>query len=105
MAGHPAQAGHRQLDVRSAEGNSGTHAVTFTVRTNRASTLPVTVFWDTTNGTALPGSDYDSRSGSVTIPAGSTTGTLKVWVHGDKVREFDEYFWVKLSIPAMPRSA
>ena len=91
-------------DVRSAEGNSGTHAVTFTVRTNRASTLPVTVYWQTANGTALAGSDYDSRSGSVTIPAGSTTATLKVWVHGDKVRESDGYFWVKLSAQPTRRS-
>jgi hypothetical protein len=87
-------------DVRSAEGSSGTHALTFTVRISRPSTLPVTVYWQTANGTALAGSDYDSRGGSVTIPAGSTTGTLKVWVRGDKVRESDEFFWVKLSSPS-----
>jgi hypothetical protein len=86
-------------DVSMTEGNSGNKAMTFTVRLSRASTLPVTVWWHTINGTAVAGSDYSNVSATLTLPAGATSRTVTVWVHGDRTREANEYLWVKLDMP------
>ncbi|MDX6228071.1 MAG: hypothetical protein QOI76_1461, partial [Frankiales bacterium] len=86
-------------DVSMTEGNSGNKAMTFTVRLSRASTLPVTVWWHTVNGTAVAGSDFTNASATLTFPAGTTSRTVTVWVHGDRTREANEYFWLKLDMP------
>src|SRR5262249_11741764 len=43
------------------------------------------------------GSDYAAGSGTLTIPAGSTSGTITVNVTGDVLYEVSETFSVKLS--------
>jgi hypothetical protein len=59
----------------------------------------VTVAYATSNGTATAGSDYQAASGTLTIPAGQTTGTITVPVNGDRLGEPDETFFVNLSAP------
>ncbi|MDX6200872.1 MAG: hypothetical protein QOJ83_372, partial [Frankiales bacterium] len=86
-------------DVWMTEGNSGDRAMTFTVRLSRASSLPVTVWWHTINGTAVAGSDFTNVSATLTFPAGTTSRTVTVWVHGDRTREANEYLWLKLATP------
>src|SRR5262249_27200098 len=86
-------------DVTTAEGNSGTHAVTFTVSLSAASGQTITVAYATVNGTATAGSDYQAASGWLTIPAGQTSGTITVWVNGDRLGEANETFAVNLSSP------
>lgn len=81
------------------EGNSGTRPLVFTVRLSRASTIPVTVRWHTANGTALAGSDYTAASGVLTFRPGQTTATLTVLVHGDRTKEPNETFHVRLTSP------
>ena len=61
------------------------------------SAQPVTVQYATANGTATAGSDYQARTGTLTIPAGQTTGTITVPVIGDRLPEPDETFVVNLS--------
>ena len=61
-------------DVTVTEGNTGTRAATFTVTLSAASGQPVTVAYATANGTATAGSDYQAASGTLTIPAGQTSG-------------------------------
>jgi hypothetical protein len=90
------------LDVSDAsvtEGNSGQKAMTFTVRLSRASTLPVTVWWHTLNGTAVAGSDYANVSATLTIPAGTTSRAVTVWVTGDRTKEANEYLLLRLEMP------
>ncbi|MFZ5876659.1 MAG: PKD domain-containing protein [Nitrospirota bacterium] len=81
------------------EGNSGTGVASFTVTLSSASTTPVTVNYATTNGSATAPSDYTATSGTLTIPAGSLSGTISVMVNGDTLYEGDESFTVTLSAP------
>jgi hypothetical protein len=84
-------------DVRMKEGNSGLTAFAFTVSLSVAYDVPVTVDYATANGTATAGSDYQAASGTLTIPAGQTSGTITVPVTGDRLSEPDKYFFVNLS--------
>ena len=86
-------------DVSVTEGNTGTVNATFTVSLLYASTVDVTVHYDTTAGTATAGSDYTTASGDVTIPAGQTSRTFTVAVIGDRLAEPTETFAVALSAP------
>jgi hypothetical protein len=60
------------------EGNSGNQSVTFTLRLAAASSAPVSVSFNTVNGTALAGRDYVARSGAVTFAPGETVKTVAV---------------------------
>ena len=84
-------------NVSKAEGNSGTSNLVFTVTLSQAAAAPVTVNYATSNLTATAGTDYVATSGTVTIPAGSTTGTFNVVVNGDTTVESDETLRVTLS--------
>jgi hypothetical protein len=59
----------------------------------------VTVQYATTGGTATAGGDYTATSGTLTIPAGSTSSTIAVPILGDATIEPDETFMVNLSVP------
>jgi hypothetical protein len=87
-------------DMSVTEGNSGWKAMTFTARLSRASSVPVTVFWQSSNGTATNALDFSSGSGTLTFAAGTTARTFTIWVHGDRTPEATEYFWVHLSSPS-----
>ena len=67
----------------------------FTVSLSKPVGAPVTVFY-TTSGTATPGTDYQAFSGSVTIPAGSTSTTITVTPIDDSLVESDESVIVTL---------
>ncbi len=88
-------------DVTVPEGNSGTSSVTFTITLSAASTQNVSVNYSTSNGTATAGSpgagDYPSGSGTILIPAGTTTKTKEIGVFGDTDLEGDETFFINLS--------
>jgi Calx-beta domain/FG-GAP-like repeat len=86
-------------DLTVTEGNAGTRAANFTVTLSAASSQPVTVNYATANGSASAGSDYQATSGTLTIPAGQTTGTITVLVNGDRLVEPSETFFVNLSSP------
>jgi hypothetical protein len=86
-------------DVAVAEGNSGTTNATFTVSLSAASTSAVTVKYDTANGSATAGSDYQAASGTLTFAPGDTSKTITVAVNGDTTPESDETFAVNLSNP------
>jgi probable HAF family extracellular repeat protein len=81
------------------EGNVGTRSASFTVTLSAAYDVPITVNYVTADGTAIAGSDYQAASGTLTIPAGQTTGTITVLVNGDRLPEPNEAFLVNLSSP------
>lgn len=87
-------------DVAVAEANSGSATATFTVTLSPASSGTVSVSYQTSNGTAASGSDYEAASGTLTFPPGETSRTVGVAVSGDTSPEPDETFFVKLSSPA-----
>ncbi|HEV3364608.1 MAG TPA: Calx-beta domain-containing protein, partial [Acidimicrobiia bacterium] len=72
---------------------------TLVISLSEASTQPVTVEYETVDGSAVAGEDYGPKEGSVTIPPGSTSATVTVRVKGDVVPEPDEVFYVLLSEP------
>jgi Calx-beta domain len=86
-------------DVSTREGNTGTTAFVFTVRLSAPSNQAVSVNYATADGSATAGSDYQAASGTLTIPAGQTTGTIPVQVIGDRLAEANETFFVNLSAP------
>ena len=86
-------------DVTVTEGTSGTVNAVFTLRLSVISSQPVTVNYATADGTATGGSDYVSKTGTVTFPAGSTSQSLVIEVKGDLADEPDETFFVNLSNP------
>jgi Calx-beta domain len=80
-----------------SEGNTGQTPFAFGVNLSSAYDVPVTVNWTTADGSATAGSDYRAASGTLTIPAGQTTGTITVLVNGDRLSEPTENFYVNLS--------
>jgi CSLREA domain-containing protein len=90
-------------DISVTEGNSGTTNATFTVTLSNAQGAPgpITVNYDTTNGTATAPSDYITASGTLTFNAPFTqntiTQTITVSVIGDGAVETNETFLVNLT--------
>jgi hypothetical protein len=98
-------------DVRTLEGNSGTHIVTFTVTLVIPNTPSnVTVQYATAPGTATSGVDYQPASGTLVFGAtdvvGGTDGgpitqtqNVNVTIIGDTIKEENETFYLNLSNP------
>ncbi|MGV1088564.1 MAG: Calx-beta domain-containing protein, partial [Mycobacterium sp.] len=87
-------------DVSTAEGNSGTSTMAFTVTLSKAATTLVAVNYATANGTATAGSDYSAASGTINFAAGETAKTVTVAVSGDTTAEPAETLTVSLSAPS-----
>ncbi len=81
------------------EGNSGTTNAVFTITLAPTSTLPITVHYQTQDGTAIAGSDYVSQTGTLTFNPGETTKTLPIAVSGDTADESNETFTLNLDTP------
>jgi probable HAF family extracellular repeat protein len=87
-------------DRTLAEGVSGNTTFTFTVSITHPTVNAVSVGYATSDGTATTANnDYTATSGTVNIPAGSTTATFDVQVTGDTTLEANETFNVNLSSP------
>ena len=78
--------------VASEPGDDGQ----FTVSIDRVSSTDTTVSY-TVTGDALAGTDYVALSGSITIPAGSTSATIDVSVLDDSILENNELVNVTLT--------
>jgi len=76
---------------------SGT--MTFTVTLSSASTSDITIDYATSDNTALAVSDYTATSGTLTIAAGATSGTIDVAITGESTYEADETLTMTLSAP------
>ena len=71
--------------------------MTFAVLLDRPHSLPVTLQWDTVNGTAVAGSDFTGASNVlVTFSPGQTVKFITVDVHGDTDVEPKEKFTLHL---------
>jgi probable HAF family extracellular repeat protein len=84
-------------NVTVTEGNSSTTNAVFTVSLSNSYSGPVTVDYDTANGTASAGSDYQAISGTLNFAPGETSRTITVKVIGDRAVESTETFNVNLS--------
>src|SRR5262249_15182835 len=92
-------------DASVIEGTGGTTVMTFRVSVanggNSDGTSPqdVSVNFATSDGSAHQPGDYTAIAGTLTIPAGSPSGTISVSVNGDTLDEVNETFLVTLSNP------
>jgi PKD repeat protein len=84
-------------DPTITEGNSGSSNITFTITLNQASTQTVSVAYNTSNITALAGSDYTASSGTITFAAGEISKTITIAILGDTIAESTETFALNLS--------
>jgi hypothetical protein len=79
---------------------SGTTTASFAVTLSAASATPVTVQWQTQNGTALAGADYQSASGTLTFAPGQTQQNIVVTIdHDNSAAPGNLTFHVNLSNP------
>jgi large repetitive protein len=81
------------------EGNAGTSHLEFVVSLSAVSGVDASIDFATADGTATGGSDYVAATGSLSIPAGETTGVVDVAVKGDLAYEGNESLSVSLSTP------
>jgi hypothetical protein len=85
----------------TAEGDSGTHNLTFTVTLSAPSPQQVSVLYETdsNNDTAVAGADYTAVQNRLIFAPGETTKTIDVPVLGDTLDEQIEYFALNLFAP------
>ena len=81
-------------DVAVDEGDG---VARFVITLDQAATAPVTVSYRTLDGTAVSGSDYTGRTGSVTFAAGETAKAVDVAILNDATAETEEGFTFKLT--------
>jgi uncharacterized repeat protein (TIGR01451 family) len=77
----------------------GPSAMTFNVRLSSPYSQTCSVSYATSDGTATSGIDYDSVSGLVVFPPGSTNQIITIPIYGDVLQESNETFFVTLSNP------
>jgi probable HAF family extracellular repeat protein len=85
-------------DVSKKEGKKNqTMQFTFTVTLSAAYDQPVTMSFQTVNGTATTGdNDYVAKTGTLTFKPGETSKTITIEVKGDSKKEADETFYLDL---------
>lgn len=83
--------------VSVIEGNSGTTPASFPLTLSGSINQPVTLSYSISSVTASAGSDFNSSTIPVTIPAGGLTGNVVISVIGDQTFELDETFVVNLN--------
>jgi hypothetical protein len=84
-------------DVSVNEGTAAATTAVFTVTLNGAAAQTVTVNYATSGGSATSGTDFSSRSGPLSFPAGTTSRTISVPTIADALVEANETFTVTLS--------
>jgi hypothetical protein len=84
-------------DVSEKEGKRGQTSFTFTVTLSAAYHQPVTMSYQTVNGTATTGdNNYIVKTGRLTFAPGETTKTITIEVKGDSKKEADEVLCLDL---------
>ena len=88
------------LTIADASSGEADGVVRFTVSLSVASGVPVTVAYETEDGSAKAGADYEAASGRLTFAAESTVAQqIEVRLRDDRVDESGETFTVRLSGP------
>ena len=81
------------------EGNTGRKTLTFRVTSSAISGLPISFDYNTQDGSATAGEDYEVAAGRGTIIVGSDATTINIEINGDTKGEPDETFTITLSNP------
>jgi hypothetical protein len=81
------------------EGDAGFTTLNAVVTLDIPATLPITVHYSTSNVDAIAGTDYVSASGTLSIPVGSSSGSVQLKIIGDLLKESNERFSLNFSDP------
>jgi Ca2+-binding RTX toxin-like protein len=84
-------------NVTVVEGQTSPQNAVLAVTLSAASTVPVTVQYTTSSGSAYDGSDYTTTTGTLSFAAGELSKNISVPILNDDYSESDETFTVKLS--------
>jgi Calx-beta domain len=79
------------------EHGTGPVTMPFTINLSSAAAQAVTVNYQTSNSTAIAGTDYTVAAGTLTIPAGQTSGIIPVTVLLDQAATGNKVFYLSLS--------
>ncbi|MFT3882327.1 MAG: Calx-beta domain-containing protein [Gemmatales bacterium] len=85
------------FERQSSTGSESTSSAMFTVLLSEASSLPVTVNYASTGGSAASGIDYDPLAGSITFAPGETSKTISLIVLNDQLFESNETVQISLT--------
>lgn len=83
-------------DISFIEGNTGFKSVYFTLVLSDPHSENVIIDYATVDGTAKAGSDYQAMMGTLTIPSGMMSGTIRIDIMGDTIIEENEIFYLSL---------
>ncbi|MEM1392082.1 MAG: Calx-beta domain-containing protein [Cyanobacteria bacterium P01_H01_bin.150] len=83
-------------DVSILEGDIGSSVAQFTVNLSSPAAEEIQLSYQTVDGSATSGSDYNQASGQITIPIGETSAKIDVEVIGDSQVEPNEEFALNL---------
>ncbi|MEO1432059.1 MAG: Calx-beta domain-containing protein [Cyanobacteria bacterium J06633_8] len=84
-------------DVSIKEGNIGSSIAQFVFNLSAPATEEIQFSYQTVDGSAISGSDYNQASGQITIPTGETSAAINIIVNGDPEIELDEEFTLNLN--------
>lgn len=84
------------------EGDAGQQLALFTVRLSQLPTQTTTMSFETRDGSAQAGSDYQAQSGTITFVNGQDTAFVAVPVFGDTDVEGTERFSLAVTPPGAP---
>ena len=103
IANDDAPAARPTVSVEPASASEGADELVFRVTLSEASSETVTVSWYTASNTdrdktaARAGADYEYWRGTITIAAGQTSGSGRIWLLQDNLEEGPEAFDVWLA--------
>lgn len=84
--------------AQTSEGQIGeSRVLSFPVSLSRSSSVPVSVTFASSNGSALAGSDYTAANGQLSFSPGQVSKTVDVVLIGDEAVEPDENLQMQLS--------
>ena len=84
-------------DPAEYEGDYGAYEVHFTVELSCAIDRQVTLNFETFDGTATAGEDYQGDAGSLLLSSGTAVETIPLTIYGDEVDEDHESLFVQLT--------
>jgi hypothetical protein len=88
------------IDASVTEGDSGTTNLNFSVRLSQSDrTNTITVAYTTADGTAVAGTDYQAKSGTITFAPKTTSQTVSIPVLGNLVQDGNRTLSLRLSNP------
>ncbi|MGK7897583.1 MAG: PA14 domain-containing protein, partial [Xenococcus sp. (in: cyanobacteria)] len=86
-------------DITVIEGDNGTKSALVTIRLSQESIFSTKLDFETLDGTATAGLDYEAVSGTLSFQPLATTQTIEVPIIGDSIDEIDEAFNINLENP------